>query len=325
MNRARQADQEGRTVMLTLRNAVDQTRKVAVEVPAGSTVRDAAIEAGIAQGESFDVFTAEGRAVTRDPVDDHGEAVLYVGPQKVAGGAMQLDEEPTKAIQFVSVYDHQVRNDVVPGEGQTVRQAAEVAGLTPRDGSQWQVFDDLGVVVDEVPAADMVGEQLYVGPEAIEAGSSAVASAWWKTGLDNRELNLAKMQYPTLQSVRSHRLPNGNSGVVLLSMIGVEESAGGSKTEYEMILDFRNFPAESPLAFVKTPKCSLIRHCNIYRASRFSIAPSLAICAVCTGSGWSDIYDSLPKKREPRLGVFLNHLQSILSNPNPKDKARGVR
>ena len=59
MNRARQADQADRTVMLTLRNAVDQTRKVAVEVPAGSTVRDAAIAAEIVQGESFDVFTAQ--------------------------------------------------------------------------------------------------------------------------------------------------------------------------------------------------------------------------------------------------------------------------
>ena len=322
MNRARQADQADRTVMLTLRNAVDQTRKVAVEVPAGSTVRDAAIEAGIAQGESFDVFTAEGRAVTRDPVDDHGDAVLYVGPQKVAGGAMQLDDEPTKAIQFVSVYDHQVRNEVTPGDGQTVRQAAEVAGLAPRDGTQWQVFDDLGVVVDDIPAEDMIGAQLYVGPEAIEAGASAATGSWWKNGLESRDLNMAKMQYPTIQSVRSHRLPNGNPGVVILSMFGGNQRAGRSKEEYEMIIDFRNFPAESPRAFVKTPKCSLIKHCNIYRASRFSIAPSLEICAVCLGADWPDLYDSLPKKREARLGVFLNHLQYVLSNPNQNDRAR---
>ena len=168
----------------------------------------------------------------------------------------------------------------------------------------------------------MVGEQLYVGPEAIEAGSSAVASVWWKTGLENRELSLAKMQYPSLQSVRSHRLPNGNSGVILLNMMGVKERAGGSMTEYEMVIDFRNFPADSPRAFVRAPECSLIKHCNIYKAKTFSIAPSLEICAVCTGSGWSELYDSLPMKRETRLGVFLNHLQNVLSNPNPKDRAR---
>ena len=89
---ANAAELGGDRVMLTLRNAVDQSRKVAIEVPAGSTVREAAIEAGIAQGESFDVFTSEGRTVTRDSVEDHGDAVLYVGPQKVAGGAMAPSE-----------------------------------------------------------------------------------------------------------------------------------------------------------------------------------------------------------------------------------------
>ena len=39
MSRARAAEQGGRTVMLTMRNAVDQTRKVAIEAPQGSTVR----------------------------------------------------------------------------------------------------------------------------------------------------------------------------------------------------------------------------------------------------------------------------------------------
>ena len=44
--------------MLTLRNA-DQSRKVAIEVPAGSTVREAA-RGRHSPGESFDVFTSEG-------------------------------------------------------------------------------------------------------------------------------------------------------------------------------------------------------------------------------------------------------------------------
>ena len=42
MSRARAAEQGGRTVMLTMRNAVVQTRKVAIEAPQGSTVREAA-------------------------------------------------------------------------------------------------------------------------------------------------------------------------------------------------------------------------------------------------------------------------------------------
>ena len=86
MSRARAAEQGGRTVMLTMRNAVDQTRKVAIEAPQGSTVREAAIEAGIAQGESFDVFTAEGVSVTREPVEDHAEAVLQPGEEEQRPG-----------------------------------------------------------------------------------------------------------------------------------------------------------------------------------------------------------------------------------------------
>ena len=266
MNRARQADQADRTVMLTLRNAVDQTRKVAVEVPAGSTVRDAAIEAGIAQGESFDVFTAEGRAVTRDPVDDHGEAVLYVGPQKVAGGAMQLDDEPTKAIQFVSVYDHQVRNDVTPGEGQTVRQAAEVAGLAPRDGSQWQVFDDLGVVVDDIPAEDMVGAQLYVGPEAIEAGGVAIS-----------ELRRARSSdFPSLSIVKGHR---HDQGADLLSVKMTDSKGRSEDGTYNCVMDVRVDPPEFFVLNLREG----IRHPRVYRSRRIP-GTSTDSDVVCRGT-----------------------------------------
>lgn len=47
MRRTREND-EGGTVQLTLSNAVDQTQKILVEVPAGTSVADAAIDAGIA-------------------------------------------------------------------------------------------------------------------------------------------------------------------------------------------------------------------------------------------------------------------------------------
>ena len=81
--------------------------------------------------------------------------------------AMGVDELPSKAIHFAHSIDPGVRNDVVPGDGQTVRQAAEVAGLGPRDGSEWDVYDSLGNVVNDVPASDMIGELLYVGPKVI--------------------------------------------------------------------------------------------------------------------------------------------------------------
>jgi len=286
MNRARQAD---RTVMLTLRNAVDQTRKVAVEVPAGSTVRDAAIEAGIAQGESFDVFTAEGRAVTRDPVDDHGDAVLYVGPQKVAGGAMQLDDEPTKAIQFVSVYDHQVRNEVTPGDGQTVRQAAEVAGLAPRDGTQWQVFDDLGVVVDDIPAEDMIGAQLYLGPEAIEAGGVAIS-----------ELRRARsFHFPSLSIVKGHR----NDQQADLLQVTMPDSRGRSQDgKYRCVMDVRVDPPEFFVLNLREG----IRHHRVYRSGRIP-GTSYEADVVCRGSLF------LPKTNPFTSEWILAHLNQTMS------------
>ncbi len=325
---AKTTELEGTTVMLTLRNAVDQTRKVAIEVPAGSTVRDAVIEAEIAQGESFDVFTAEGRTVTRDSVEDHGDGVLYVGPQNVAGGAMEVDEVPRKAIHFAHSIDPSVRSDVIPGDGQTVRQAAEVAGLTPRDGSPWDVFDYLGNVVNDLPAADMIGESLYVGPESFRAGAMALSepmeAPWSKAGLDNHEINKAKIFYPSIKTVRSHRMPNGNNGVIILVMNGVVSEKDGKRTDYELIVDAREFPFESPRVFVMTPECSQIKHCNIYRSDNYNIAPAMDICPICLGPEWQEAYDKLVKKRTSRLLAFLNHIQNVLSTPNEDDKARRV-
>ena len=324
---ANAAELGGDRVMLTLRNAVDQSRKVAIEVPAGSTVREAAIEAGIAQGESFDVFTSEGRTVTRDSVEDHGDAVLYVGPQKVAGGAMEIDELPTKAIHFSHSIDPSVRNDVVPGEGQTVRQAAETAAMGPRDGTPWDVFDHLGNVVNDIPAVDMIGESLYIGPEAIKAGAMAhgaiSSSAKWSTpGLTNQEINKAKIQWGSIAPVRSQRMPNGNSGVLHMVLSGVVRENQGERTDYELIVDTREFPVEVPKAFVITPKCSQIKHCNIYRKGNYSIAPGLEICMICTGDDYKENWSSLPKDRQSRLLNFLSQLQFVLSNPNPNDQAR---
>ena len=132
-----------RMVQLTLSNAVDQTQKIRVEVPAGTSVAQAARDAGIAPKGSFDVFTPGGEAVTKASVDQHRDAVLYVGPQKVAGGVGEFVLEPEpgvevaggqpvgpKAVVFVSSCDPDVRHEVVPQEGQSVKDAAKLDGHT---------------------------------------------------------------------------------------------------------------------------------------------------------------------------------------------------
>jgi len=86
-------------------------------------------------------------------------------------------EHPTKTLVFVSTFDPSARVEVIPTSDQTVRDAAQVSGLTARDGSAWTVYDDLGVEVAHLPSFDMIGDVLYVGPAAISAGSSAEADS----------------------------------------------------------------------------------------------------------------------------------------------------
>ena len=289
--RAENTEQQSNTVMLTLRNAVDQTSKVAVEVPAGSTVREAAIEAGIAQGESFDVFTAEGRTVTRDSVNEHGDAVLYVGPQKVAGGAMEAEELPRKAIHFAHSIDPSVRNDVVPGDGQTVRQAAEVAGLAPRDGSEWEVFDWLGNVVNDVPASDMIGENLYVGPKAIEAGAIAYS-----------ELRRASCDYPSLSAVKGH---SDSEQAELLSVRLPDNKGRSEEGTFRCVIDVRRDP---PTFYVLNIREGL-RHPRVYSIENI---PGTRIDShmVCRGSFVAPMAD--PFSSEWLLS-HLNHTMSVMN------------
>ena len=327
-------NEEGRMVQLTLSNAVDQTQKIRVEVPAGTTVAKAARDAGIAPQGSFDVFTPGGEAVTQARVDQHRDAVLYVGPQKVAGGAEEflLEPEPgvdvvgppagPKAITFVSVYDPTVRHEVVPQDGQSARDAAMMAGMAPRDGSGWDVFDADANVVGDGAASDLIGEVLYVGPQAIDAGGRV----WSSPGLAKNDFRQMKIAYPSTKKIGGRELWNGNSGLVKLMMNGKKEHGSERKIKYEILIDFREFPAEVPRAYVRAPSCDLILHCNIGRAKNYEVAPGHDLCYICVGGGYLAVYQSLAKDRLIRLGAYLNQLQHVLSNPNPDDPSwRGRR
>ncbi len=86
--------------------------------------------------------------------------------EAMSRAAMEVDELPRKVIHFVHAIGPGLRTAVVPGDGQTVRQAAEAAGLSFKDDSPWEVYDSLGNYVNDVPASEMIGETLYVGPKA---------------------------------------------------------------------------------------------------------------------------------------------------------------
>ena len=307
MSRTRDND-GGRMVQLTLSNAVDQTQKIVVEVPAGTSVAQAARDAGIAPQGSFDVFTPGGEAVTQASVDQHRDAVLYVGPQKVAGGAEEFVLEPEpgievaggppagpKTVVFVSTYDSTVRHEVVPQEGQNARDAATMAGLAPRDGSGWEVFDALGVVVGDRVATELTGEVLYVGPRAIEAG-----------GVNLEDISKVRTDFPSIRVVKGHT--RGNE-VDLIHMAIQDERNRTTGSQFECVIDLRS---EGGWGTHVLNLREGVRCPHVYTRSRVPGSTKDSF-VVCEGNSREAIGKS-GKSASAKLSGYLNHIASLLNS-----------
>ena len=307
MSRMRGND-EGRMVRLTLSNAVDQTQKILVEVPAGTSVAQAARDAGIAPQGSFDVFTPGGEAVTQASVDQHRDAVLYVGPQKVAGGAEEflLEPEPgvevadgppvgPKTVVFVSAYDSTVRHEVAPQEGQSVRDAATMAGLAPRDGSGWEVFDALGVKVGDRVATELTGEVLYVGPKAIDAG-----------GVNLEDISKVRADFPSIRVVRGH---TRGKEVDLIHVAIQDERNRTTGSQFECVIDLRSDGWGTHVLNLREG----IRCPHVYTRSR---VPGTAkdSFTVCTDNSREAIEKKSEKSASATLSGYLNHVANLLNS-----------
>ncbi len=298
MTRTKNTEQDEKTVMLTLSNSMDQTRKIRVEVPEGTTVRQAARDAGIFPDGAFDVYTAEGDTVTNERAEGHRDATLYVGVQKVAGGneqEMQLDpvDAPRKTIMFVSAFDPEVRNAVIPTDDQTARQAAEMAGLAPRDGSEWQVYDWEGEVVADRQANDLAGQTLYIGVVAVAAGSIPVP-----------DMSRARADFPSIKTISGFR--RGDS--VDMFFIRLGDSRGRTvEGQYDCVIDYRN---SIPNAHVLNLR-SGIRHPHVYSRSRVpgTDRESYLVC-----QGEVNAVMSRASDESERLSAYLNHLASVLNS-----------
>ena len=306
MSKTRENDEE-RMVQLTLSNAVDQTQKILVEVPAGTSVADAARDAGIAPHGTFDVFTAGGESVTRSNVDQHRDTVLYVGPQKVAGGDEEFVLEPEpgvpvaegppvgpKAVTFVSAYDSSVRHEVVPQDGQSVRDAASMAGLAPRDGSSWQVYDALGTEVGDRVANDMTGEVLYVGPQAIEAGS-----------LDKEEIARARADFPSIRSIKGHT--NGNK-VGMIQVKIKDERSRAQGDHFRCVVDLRSDSWDTHVVNLTEG----IRVPNVYTKSKIPGTKKRSLI-VCQGN-YMKVLEGIGENGSARLSAYLNHISNLLNS-----------
>ena len=317
----------GQTIQLTVASTTDQTQKVRVEVPSGTSVMDAVRKAGLADGQ-VDVFDSMGQVITRNQADALSNQTVYVGPKRVAGGNgnweledISLDDlanQGTKPITFASVLNEEVRAEIVPENGETLRQCGQRSGLAPRDGSGWAVYDDMGFEVSDQIAKDSGARTVWIGPKAIDAGGMDLTP-----GLKHTELKRMQIHYPSTRAVRSLRLAGGQAGAVVLKIPGVRSHRNPQVVQYQILLDLREFPSKTPRAYVLNPQSSEIEHCNIFRGDRYEVAGSQTICAICLGN-IDEVFTSFRKERRARLNMFLNHLQNVMNSPNPSDTARSV-
>jgi len=171
------------SVELELQSVLDASKRATVSAPPDVTVREVAEKSGLPLGDSFEVYNRVGGVVTDRSASDCDGDTLWVGPKVVRGCGTEIEieldpeddvvprhEPMTKSVTFVSAYDPAVRHEVVPQPGQSVRDAAQMAGLAPRDGSGWTVYDAVGIEVDQRASEDLIGDVLYVGRRAVAAG-----------------------------------------------------------------------------------------------------------------------------------------------------------
>ncbi len=117
-------------IPLTVANTLDQSVKQRIEARGQQTVKQAVQEAKMAPQGQFDVFDGLGKVVSNQPVDQFRDKTIYIGVQKVAGGAGGIPLERLNelrvefpSIQSVRQHANSTHTDMVvlqfPSDGKT--------------------------------------------------------------------------------------------------------------------------------------------------------------------------------------------------------------
>ena len=316
----------GQTIQLTVASTTDQTQKVRVEVPPGTSVMDAVRKAGLADGQ-VDVIDSMGQVVTRSQADALGNQTVYVGPKRVAGGSrrrgrrgrratvprttgadggddwelvdIDLDDlanHGAKPITFASVLNEEVRAEIVPEDQETLRQCGQRSGLAPRDGSGWAVYDDMGFEVSDQIAKDSGAKTVWIGPKAIDAGATSGLH------LTREQVQRLRVDYPSIQVLRH---ASNSDTKVQMFMVQIPDGRNRiSGDSYRCVVDLR-----MPTTHVLNPPSQ--RHPHIYTASTLpgTRVSTLTVCQGSVGNVWVGIHDPLEK-----VGAYLNHIYSVVNS-----------
>lgn len=300
---------EKEMVQLTLSSSLDQTHKIRVEVPVGTTIKQAAKNSGFAPNGLFDVFTPTGQVVTDKSVKDFSNKTLYIGVKKVAGGndidiildqdpdTIYHTEPPKKAITFISAFDASVRHEIIPSGGQTLRQAAEMAGLAPRDGTNWAVFDGESKLMNDEPAENMHGQSFYVAPTVIEAGT------YFNKQTTILDISPIRSDFPSIKTIKGY-----GTNLIWLELL---DSRGRTKdNKYKCIIDTRGQNFTSYILNLNDK----IRHPHVYSYQTISGTNRKAFL-VCEGSFQTDTtyVKTNMINNSQRLSSYINHIQFVLN------------
>ena len=199
-----------------------------------------------------------------------------------------------KAVTFVSAYDSTVRHEVIPQDRQSVRDAAAMAGLAPRDGSSWEVYNALGTEVGDRVATEMKGEVLYVGPKAIEAGA-----------LNLEDISKVRADFPSLKAVRGH---NKNNMVGLIQVAIKDERSRAQGNHFHCVVDIRSDSWNTHVVNLITG----IRVPNIYTKSKIP-GTNKSSSIVCQGDFMKEL-ERAGGTGSARLSAYLNHVSSLLNS-----------
>ena len=175
-----------------------------------------------------------------------------------------------------------------------LRAAASMAGLAPRDGSSWQVYDALGTEVGDRIANDMTGEILYVGPQAIQAGS-----------LDKEEILRVYADFPSIRSIKGHT--NGNKvGMIKVNIKDERNRAQGDhfRCVVDVRTDFWNTHVVNLIEEIRVP--------HVYTKSKIP-GTEMKSSIVCQGN-YMKVLEGIGDNGSARLSSYLNHISNLLNS-----------
>ena len=92
---------QSKMIPLTIANTLNQAAKQRVDVKQDQTVRQAVVASGLGLNGQFDVFNEHGEVISNNHVSDFQDRTVYVGAQRVAGGAWPRRASKTEPFEAV--------------------------------------------------------------------------------------------------------------------------------------------------------------------------------------------------------------------------------